>query len=394
MKLLFVICNFEIGGTRRSLLNLLSYMSSNYDVDLELLVFSPYGAYKDMVPEKVKLIEGNWLMQGHFSEKKTISHKYNLMLSRAIGSVGKKLIGEDRFWAFILRDFANKNIDSGYDAIIGFQEGFSNFFTTFTSIEPRFVWMHNDYNNIPQYRTRSAEAYSKVDRFFFVAETARKSFARAYPSLKNRMAVIKNIVPIDDIRKKAQEKINEDYYQEDRINIISVGRIEKQKAFERIVGILNILGEKKNRINWVVIGDGSQKSLIESNLEQRGYKDIVHFIGTRNNPYPYMARADLYVLTSAYESQPMVIMESLISGTPVISTNFDSAYELLENKKYGRICENSEKGIASILIDIINNPGIMEQMKQHTKEFSYDNDVIVQQIFNEINKSKSRKRVN
>ena len=108
MKLLFVICNLEIGGTRRSLLNLLSYMSSNYDVDLELLVFSPYGAYKDMVPEKVKLIEGNWLMQGHFSEKKTISNKNGLLLSRAIGSVGKKLVGEDRFWDSVLKNFAKK----------------------------------------------------------------------------------------------------------------------------------------------------------------------------------------------------------------------------------------------------------------------------------------------
>lgn len=55
--------------------------------------------------------------------------------------------------------------------------------------------------------------------------------------------------------------------------------------------------------------------------------------------------ADVYVLTSLYESQPMVIMEALTLGIPVISTNFASATEMLSGVKYGMICENSSSGI-------------------------------------------------
>ena len=384
MKLLFVICNLEIGGTRRSLLNLLSYMSSNYDVDLELLVFSPYGAYKDMVPEKVKLIEGNWLMQGHFSEKKTISHKYNLMLSRAIGSIGKKLIGEDRFWDFILGNFAKKSIDSDYDAVIGFQEGQSDFFTTLTSIKPKMIWIHNDYNNISKRNTRNAEAYVDIDHIFFVAETARQSFIEAFPSLKRKMSVIKNIVPQEEIRKKSKEPIEEEYYQEGKINIVSVGRIENQKAFERIVGVLKKLGDLKNKINWIVIGSGSRKEMIEKQIAQENLQDSVRFVGSKTNPYPYIANSDLFVLTSIYESQPMVIMEALTIGIPVVSTNFESAYELLENKKYGIICDNSEEGLLETLSEIIRNPDLLLRLKRETKNFVYDNDSIANEIFQKI----------
>lgn len=392
MKILFVISNLEIGGTRRSLLNLLSYMS-NYDVDLDLLVFSPYGAYENSVPDKIKIIKGNLLMQGHFAEKKTLNHQYKLLFYRAIGSLGTRVIGEDRFWDFVLQKFSRDKIKDDYDAVVGFQEGFSNFFTSFTHIKPRLIWIHNDYNNIPTYRTRNEEAYLDINRIFFVAETAKKSFAKAFPSLESRMSVIKNIVPIGDIRKKAQEEISEEYYQKGKINLISVGRIEKQKAFDRIIGILQRLGEQRKQINWIIVGEGSQKNIIQNMLFQNGFQDIVKFIGTRSNPYPYMAKADLFVLTSEYESQPMVIMESLITGTPVISTNFDSAYELLEDKKYGVICDNTEEGIANKLLEVVNNPEILMEMKRYTSEFTYDNNSIIEQIFNVISEEKVAKKV-
>ena len=385
MKLLFVISNLEIGGTRRSLLNLLSYMS-NYDVDLYLLTFSPFGAYENMVPPNVNIIIGNKFMQSHFASIKTLrdKKKYMLLLYRAIGSVGKKIFGEDRFWDYILREFASKRIREDFDAIIGFQEGFSNFFTTFTSISPKLIWMHNDYNNIPMYRTRSEEAYVNVDHIFFVAETAKESFAKAYPSLKDRMCVIKNIVPQTEIRKKAKEKIDQDYYKKGKLNLISVGRIEKQKAFGRIIEVLDILGNLSEKINWIIIGEGTQREEIEGIINQRGYQNRVHFVGAKSNPYPYVANSDMFVLTSQYESQPMVIMESLTVGTPVISTNFTSAFELLENQKYGIICENSSEGIATVFKFLLEHRDVIVEMKEHTSDFIYDNDAIINQILKSV----------
>lgn len=65
-------------------------------------------------------------------------------------------------------------------------------------------------------------------------------------------------------------------------------------------------------------------------------------------PVGYVKNADVYVLTSLYESQPMVIMEALTLGIPVISTNFASATEMLSGVKYGMICENSSSGILNL----------------------------------------------
>ena len=387
MRLLFVINSLEIGGTRRSLLNLLAYMS-NYDVDLFLLVFSPFGEYESLIPAGVKVIKGNMLMQGHFSNTQTLKDrkKYFLLLYRLVGAIGKKLLGEDRFWDSILRCFAKKLDNDDFDAVIGFQEGFCDFFTTFTNIKPRMIWIHNDYNNIPQYRVRGEEAYKDIDRIFFVAETAKESFSAVFPSLKSKMSVIKNIVPQEEIKKKSKEKITEDFYQRGKLNIVSVGRIEKQKAFDRVIGVIDRLGDLKKKLNWVILGDGTLKEDLERKVSERGYQGIIHFVGSRSNPYPYMANADLFVLTSLYESQPMVIMEALTVGTPVLSTNFTSSYELLDAKSYGVVCDNSEEGVYEATLDILNHPEKMESLKSHTSEFLYDNDAIVNQIFRTVKK--------
>lgn len=91
-----------------------------------------------------------------------------------------------------------------------------------------------------------------------------------------------------------------------------------------------------------------------------------------------MKNADVYVLTSLYESQPMVIMEALTLGIPVISTNFASATEMLSGVKYGMICENSSSGILNAIEEITTER--LKEMKAATQEFIYDNDYIIRQI--------------
>lgn len=385
MRLLFVINSLEIGGTRRSLLNLLTYMS-NYDVDLSLLVFSPFGEYEKLIPAGVKVIKGNMLMQSYFSNKQTLMdrNKYFLLLCRIIGLVGKKMLGENNFWDRVLRCFAETRIHNDYDAIIGFQEGFCDFFTTFTSIKPKLIWIHNDYNNFPADYIRGESAYVNIDRIFFVADTAKESFSTAFPSLKDKMSVIKNIVPQEEIKKKSEEKITEDFYQRGKLNIISVGRIEKQKAFDRVIGVLDKLGNLKEKLNWIILGEGTLKEELKRKVSEKGYQNNIHFLGSRSNPYPYVANADLFVLTSLYESQPMVIMEALTVGTPVLSTNFASSYELLDATDYGIVCDNNEEGIYKAILDIINSPEKLGRLKSHTTEFVYDNDSIVNQILRTI----------
>jgi glycosyltransferase involved in cell wall biosynthesis len=76
----------------------------------------------------------------------------------------------------------------------------------------------------------------------------------------------------------------------------------------------------------------------------------------------------------------MVILEALTLGVPVLSTRFSSSEEIIQNKGYGIICDNSEESITKSLVSILNNPNILKTMKEAAVEYGYDNQTILSQV--------------
>ena len=104
MKILFVMYNMEIGGTRRSLLNLLEKMVKA-GVQCDLLLFSPYGDFMNQIPHGVRVLHGDILMQSIYATKQTLK-KYApsyLVLMKAVQKILKKVFGEKRFYDHVMR---------------------------------------------------------------------------------------------------------------------------------------------------------------------------------------------------------------------------------------------------------------------------------------------------
>lgn len=383
MKILFVMYNMEIGGTRRSLLNLLEKMVSA-GVKCDLLLFSPYGDFMNQIPHGVRVLHGDILMQSIYATKQTLK-KYGasyLVLLKAVQKILKKVFGEKRFYDRVMRGYAKRHFkNNDYDAVIAFQEGDCVKFATYVPSPCRLAWIHNDYGNLQGEQRGTTAIFSKLDSILFVAEGTRGTFVEAYPQFADKMRVIPNILPQDRIRESASVDDAERIFADpDRIHIISVGRVARQKAFERIPEVLDGLGTLSQRIEWSVIGDGPDLPRLLDELETKGLQDRVHFIGARNNPFPLVSQADLYVLTSLYESQPMVVMEALTLGVPVLSTDFASVRELLGNKPFGVICENSVAGLTDSLCRLLESPEEIRSMQKSAKQYEYDNDAIISSI--------------
>ena len=380
MKILFVMYNMEIGGTRRSLLNLLEKMVKA-GVQCDLLLFSPYGDFMNQIPHGVRVLHGDILMQSIYATKQTLK-KYApsyLVLMKAVQKILKKVFGEKRFYDHVMRGYAKRHFkNNDYDAVIAFQEGDCVKFATYVPSPCRLAWIHNDYGNLQGEQRGTPAIFSKLDSILFVAEGTRRTFVEAYPQFADKMRVIPNILPQDRIRESASDDDAERIFTDpNRIHIVSVGRVARQKAFERIPEVLDGLGTLSQRIEWSVIGDGPDLPRLREELETKGLQDCVRFIGARNNPFPLVRQADLYVLTSLYESQPMVVMEALTLGVPVLSTDFASVRELLGNKPFGVICENSVAGVTDSLRRLLESPKEIQSMQQSAKEYEYDNDAII-----------------
>lgn len=370
----------EIGGTRRSLLNLLGELAKRNDAECSLLIFAPFGDYMSQLPPKVKIVKSNKALAAMFSSvRKLLDRRDYIGLSlKALLSVKKKFVGEHAVMNELYKQHI-KNTTERYDIAIGFQEGGCNDYASLTHADKKVFWIHNNYENLTELAHGDPLSYERADSINFVAEASMNSFKTAMPEFASKMRVIKNVLPQDQIKAASLERC-EQIYGTNSIHLISVGRIARQKGFDRIIEVANELKNKGLDFEWIILGDGEQRESLVTRCKEQKLENNVKFIGAVSNPYPLMRQANLFVLTSRYESQPMVIMEALTLGLPVLSTSFDSVNEIIQGKAFALAVENSTKGISDGLQSLLEDKGRIEEMKNATSEFVYDNSTIVNQI--------------
>lgn len=137
--------------------------------------------------------------------------------------------------------------------------------------------------------------------------------------------------------------------------LISVGRLVEQKGYDVLLQALQ-LTRKSLDCRLIIVGGGPQLSDLENKARELGISDAVDFIGWQTNPYKFVARADLFVLSSRWEGLGNVLIEALACGCPVVSTNCRyGPEEILDCGKYGMLTnvddpvDLSEKIISSLM---------------------------------------------
>ncbi|HHB93609.1 MAG TPA: glycosyltransferase, partial [Campylobacterales bacterium] len=125
----------------------------------------------------------------------------------------------------------------------------------------------------------------------------------------------------------------------DRINIVAVGMLRKEKAFERLLQVFNLLDDK---YCLYIIGEGIQREMLEENIKKLKMENRVKLLGLKENPYIYMKEAKLLLLSSLYEGFPNVILEANACGTFVIANACAGVgKEIIQNGINGYLVEEN-----------------------------------------------------
>ena len=106
---------------------------------------------------------------------------------------------------------------------------------------------------------------------------------------------------------------------EDSPLILGVGRLSHEKNFSMLIRAFALVRQSM-QCKLLILGEGEERGNLEALSEALGVSDYVVMPGFVKNPYPYMARASLFVSPSLYEGLSNVIIESLALGLPVVST--------------------------------------------------------------------------
>jgi N-acetylgalactosamine-N,N'-diacetylbacillosaminyl-diphospho-undecaprenol 4-alpha-N-acetylgalactosaminyltransferase len=182
---------------------------------------------------------------------------------------------------------------------------------------------------------------------------------------EKKIFVIYNPIDIDEIKSKRIEEIENQWLKNNIfLTIITVGRLEKPKNQELLITAFKMVAEKIPNSRLIIIGEGNLRNELKILVSRFRIDDKVEFTGYRQNPFAYMARADLFTLSSDTEGFGNVIIEAMACGCPVISTDCPSGPgEIITSGENGILTEPANmEDLSKAMIKLLQNNTIREKM--------------------------------
>lgn len=211
-------------------------------------------------------------------------------------------------------------------------------------------------------------AYKKCKEIVAVSKHQAEALRNFAPRYADKIIVVNNLADVKGVQEKSRESIPEKFDKE-YFNIVTCGRISKEKGMDLAVETCKrLITDGYKKIRWWIIGGGPAYSNVKKMVKKLNLESYVYMLGMKENPYPYIAKADLYVQPSRFEGYPMSILEAVILKKIVISTNNKGAEEMLKNLKCGILCKIDSTDLAEKISSIISDPQYYDEKKQEMKK--------------------------
>ena len=239
----------------------------------------------------------------------------------------------------------------GIDTYIAFTEGYCTKILAYAS-KNKYAWVHCDLITLPWtldegiYKNLQEEkvTYSKYDKVICVSNSVKKIMTDEYGL--EHVETIYNPIDTQDIIKKSKKTTNIAISY--GFNLISIGRLVPTKGYDLLIPIIGRLIKDGYDVHLYILGTGIEQQNLKKIITEEGINNHIHLLGFQENPYSIMEKMDLFVCSSRSEGYSLVIAEALTLGVPVISMNCSGPNELLDNNKYGTLCNSSEELYQSI----------------------------------------------
>jgi glycosyltransferase involved in cell wall biosynthesis len=181
--------------------------------------------------------------------------------------------------------------------------------------------------------------YPWANGIVVVSHGVRDDMAQLTKIPLERITVIYNPSVVGaEVWDKAQAPLDHPWFKPGQPPVlVAVGRLQMQKDYPTLLHAFAQV--RKNRpVRLLILGEGKERPMLEELIKELGLEQDISLPGFVMNPYAYMARASLFVLSSRWEGLPTVLIEALCCGTPVVSTDCPSGpREILKDGKYGQL---------------------------------------------------------
>ncbi|MBQ5386694.1 MAG: glycosyltransferase [Lachnospiraceae bacterium] len=375
-SILFVMNTMGQAGAETALVSMLQKIDPR-EYDIDLYVMLGQGEMFDRVPRYVKVINRLYTNHSVLSAKGHIGLAART-LHRAFrnGAIfGWLPYAHKNYWAMrragrvqpekllwkLLADGARR-LPQEYDLAVSFIEGASTYYVAnHVKAKHKIAYVHVDYGMAGYTAELDRGAYDSIDEIYAVSDEVRNAFLQVHPECLAKMRVFHNILDRKSILKMAMKDSGfDDDYQGFRI--LTVGRLNVQKAYEIAIQALAIVRSHGHEARWYAMGEGVMREDLERKIAQNGLKDSFILMGKRSNPYPYYWECDLYVHATRFEGKSIAVQEAQILGCPIIVSDVNGNREQVSHGMDGLICDLNPRAVAEAIEFMIENPEARARM--------------------------------
>jgi len=353
-SILIYLGGMKPNGITSSVLYLLNNIDlARYDVTAFLAASSRVQHYQEIPPGIRQVLRVGGMNGSKFIQVfRHIDHLLGRMEHYKTGKIQRRLWRDE--WS---RCFG----PSRFDYVVDFS-GYSPFWACLLQQSPgpvrRSIWLHNDMaagaNRMVKHRKRSQRQlqsmvalYDGFDSVVSVSPALAKvnKAKLSTPEIESRFTSAVNIIDADYVRERAQLGLFESLIEspedelpgwatalasdDDVTTFVTAGRLTVEKNHARLIRAFARVHSRHPATRLIIMGGGPREGALRALVQRLRLDDSVFLTGSLRNPHPVMVRSDCFVLSSDYEGQPMVILEALILGLPVVTVAFGSVADAL-----------------------------------------------------------------
>ncbi|MGH8605404.1 MAG: glycosyltransferase, partial [Gammaproteobacteria bacterium] len=196
-------------------------------------------------------------------------------------------------------------------------------------------------------------SYLWADDIIAVADGVAEDLVHVASIPRERIQTIYNPIVRPELKEKAGAPLNHPWFGNGEPPVVlGVGRLTAQKDFPTLIHAFARVREAQTA-RLLILGEGEERPVLESLIRQLDLEKDVSLPGFEANPYAYMARASLFVLSSRWEGLPGVLIEALYCGAPLVATDCPSGpREILKGGRFGQLVPVGDSGALARAIEM------------------------------------------
>lgn len=393
-RILILMHYMELGGAESALLGLLQSVDPER-VDVDVFIYDHRGELMQYIPtDKVnllpemtayKMIErplvecvksgqmgvafGRWLASKTVDKSPAPRGKHDIRIFTRIAD-----------WVEHFVPNIQPNVE--YDLAISFLMP-HNYVINKVHAKKKLGWIHTDYSTVYVDVRHELPVWGQLDYIASISKEVGEKFVETFPTLKNKIIPVENILSSWFIRQRAEEDTISFDSNPSTIKLLTIGRYSPPKKLEEIPAICRRIFDAGIDLQWFIMGFGSTEieQEVQDNARQEGMNDRVILLGKKENPYPYIKACDIYVQPSRYEGKSITVREAQILCKPVIVTNYPTASSQIHDGVDGIIVPMEVDACAQEMVEFIRDREKQTRIVDYLKGHDYGNEEEIEKIY-------------